>query len=206
MNQVLTITVAGTVVLALIGIAGEVYWWYKYKEAKKNYYEVSDQVRNSKFDAETAQQEAEALSNEVAILKQQIELAKKETSQAQIERDEARQLAIGFQQQVKSALDERDRAQTAADAIANLPAKSPRVVMGDATKSIIKEIDKSIAQMRNLTLTDRTTEMRTLKRTYHPDAQRAKNPAVQQLFTQLFQHVNTYCEAHLQRGCKICKS
>jgi len=69
-----------------------------------------------------------------------------------------------------------------------------------------KEIDEAVKKLRTSgTADERGKELRTLKRSYHPDAQKLKTPVMQKLFTSLSQHVNGYCEAHLRRDCVACQ-
>jgi len=83
-------------------------------------------------------------------------------------------------------------------------AASPRDSAPEGLDTMLKEIDDKMKELRKVPQADRASELRTMKRSYHPDAQRLKTAAVQQLFTQLSQHVNSYCEPHLRQNCRDC--
>lgn len=79
-------------------------------------------------------------------------------------------------------------------------------VSTDGLETLYAEIDESMKKLKNVPQAERAKEFRNLKRAYHPDAQKLKSAAVQQLFTQLSQYVNGFCEAHLRRDCHSCHS
>lgn len=74
----------------------------------------------------------------------------------------------------------------------------------DTLQLMCDDIDTAVKSLLELPAENRAAELRTLKRTYHPDAQRVKSEAMQKFFTQLSQHINGYCEAHLRRDCPKC--
>lgn len=87
---------------------------------------------------------------------------------------------------------------------AETPPKAESLASPRGIDDLYAEIDAAMKKLREVPADSRASELRTLKRSYHPDAQRVKSQAVQQLFTQLSQHVNGFCEAHLRRDCRVC--
>jgi len=71
-------------------------------------------------------------------------------------------------------------------------------------QELYTEIEAAIKQIATVPLSSRASELRNLKRSYHPDAQRLKSLAGQQLFTQLSQYLNGFCEPHLRQDCSVC--
>eukprot|EP00927_Polykrikos_kofoidii_P034447 TRINITY_DN29239_c0_g1_i1.p1 TRINITY_DN29239_c0_g1~~TRINITY_DN29239_c0_g1_i1.p1 ORF type:complete len:943 (+),score=157.75 TRINITY_DN29239_c0_g1_i1:176-3004(+) len=82
--------------------------------------------------------------------------------------------------------------------------ETPRIAVSDQN-CLLAEVEESVEALRNIPLQERSQGFRALKRSYHPDAQRVKSAAVQRLFTELSQHVNSFCEAHLQKDCAACE-
>jgi chromosome segregation ATPase len=134
------------------------------------------------------------------------------------ERDESMAETRKLHEKSKAAAEERDRYKEGRDfykAEAEAASKSgsarhkplkQEIGEGQSLEMLFKEIDATMKKLRQSPTASRASELRTLKRSYHPDAQRVKSEAVQNLFTQLSAYVNGFCEAHLRRDCPSCNS
>lgn len=85
------------------------------------------------------------------------------------------------------------------------PAPATKVNV-EGLEGLFAEIEEAMVKLRKVPQKERASELRSLKRSYHPDAQKLKSPAVQELFTTLSQHVNGFCDAHLRHNCQACSS
>lgn len=159
---------------------------------------------------------------EAAVLKKERDDALLEVKQLQAHMQEARKQRDIFSRKAEDAAAEAKAAREAAaakdgsssarsgrsrsnEAAAPAEAKATNVSV-EGLEGLYAEIGEAMRKLRKVPQKERASELRSLKRSYHPDAQKVKSPAVQQLFTQLSQHVNGFCDAHLRRDCQACQS
>jgi len=123
--------------------------------------------------------------------KQQRDLAKQMLGEIEQQRDTAKQEALLFWQEAKSSSEQlcRFRRESAAHSF----------------KSMCDEIDGKVQIMKQNSDEQGRTKLKKLKAQYHPDYQRVKNnDELLKLFVQLSQHVNRFCDTHLERDCPLC--
>lgn len=141
-----------------------------------------------------AQAELKALRAQLAEWQREAELLCKERDDAFAEMQRQRSRAASAEERFSQSAPPSSFAQSAS------PSASPR-----GHDDLYAEIKEALRNIKKTPQGARGSELRALKRSYHPDSQRLKSPAIQQLFTELSQYINSYCEMHVRRGCPVCE-
>jgi len=215
--------VLGVAGLALMGFAGTAYFWHLNWQMKRAFLVEKAELRKQLDSATRTDREVQRCKSESDILRKQMTDWRREAELLCKERDDALGELRRANSKATAAAEERDgfkasaraaekaakdaeKAAKEAQAPKASPQVSPQASPRGGADTLYKEIDAAMKKLQKVPLATRASELRVLKRSYHPDAQKLKSPAVQQLFTELSQHVNSFCEAHLRRDCPVCKS
>jgi len=123
---------------------------------------------------------------------------KKRLDLAEAERDQARQDALRYQHEAHVAREEGGRLAMEVAAERSDARCSP-------LRGMCTEIDEKVVSLAELPQAQRRKTLKRLKAQYHPDYQRVTSSSeLSKLYTHLSQHVNRYCDEHLQRDCAVC--
>jgi len=204
-------------VLALTGMAGTCYFMMKNSQAQERAEACEERLQSmlkaqkedekNKAAASAACQELQVSYTESQKLRDQNSDWRQQVTKMQKERDEALLEAKRQREQALKNAAERDKFKAAA----SNPQASPRSSQASPRTSqagaddIYREIDATIRSIQKKPPQARGSELCALKRSFHPDAQRMRSMATQQLFTQLSQYINSHCEAHLRQNCRECE-
>jgi len=199
------------------------YWWRKHSTVERTGRGTENELRDTRHEVQRLTKERDRWKGEAENIAKTREGWKTEAEAIRKERDAARDKARLHELEASFFREERDRvvAQAAEEkrrwnqrkSTSEKPSPSKETAEKDRTPAtddftvalMCREIDERVKELRELPQEKWATELRTLKRSYHPDAQKVKSATMQRFFTQLSQHINGFCEAHLKRDCSECK-